>query len=46
MPQDYQTELRGITTTEREALTMVYALYKFKNYLLGNQFGCGHNQMS
>ncbi len=26
------------TTIEREALAMVYALHKFKHYLLGNQF--------
>jgi hypothetical protein len=25
-------------TTKREALTMVYALHKFKHYLLGNKF--------
>jgi hypothetical protein len=27
---------RNYTTTEREALAMVYALHKFKNYMLGN----------
>ncbi len=26
------------TITEREGLAMVYALHKFKHYLLGNQF--------
>jgi len=26
------------TTTEHEALTMVYALHKFQHYLLGNKF--------
>ncbi len=26
------------TTTEKQALVMVYALYKFKHYLLGNKF--------
>jgi hypothetical protein len=26
------------TTTEKKALVMVYALYKFKHYLLGNKF--------
>jgi hypothetical protein len=26
------------TTTKREALIMVYALHKFKHYLLGNKF--------
>ncbi len=29
---------RNYTTTEREALAMVYALQKIKHYLLGNQF--------
>ncbi len=29
---------RNYTITEREALAMVYALHKFKHYLLGNQF--------
>jgi hypothetical protein len=29
---------RNYTTTEREALAMVYALQKFKHYLLGNWF--------
>jgi hypothetical protein len=27
---------RNYTTTEREALAMIYALHKFKHYLLGN----------
>jgi hypothetical protein len=26
------------TTTKKEALVMVYALYKFRHYLLGNKF--------
>jgi hypothetical protein len=29
---------RNYTTIEREALAMVYALHKFRHYLLGNQF--------
>jgi hypothetical protein len=29
---------KNYTTTEREALTMVYALHKFRHYLLGNKF--------
>jgi hypothetical protein len=29
---------RNYTTIEREALAMVYALHKFKHYLLGNWF--------
>jgi hypothetical protein len=29
---------KNYTTTEREALAMVYALHKFRHYLLGNQF--------
>jgi hypothetical protein len=29
---------RNYTTTESEALTMVYALHKFKHYLLANWF--------
>jgi type IV secretory pathway VirB4 component len=29
---------KNYTTIEREALTMVYALHKFKNYLLGKKF--------
>jgi hypothetical protein len=29
---------KNYTTTKREALTMVYALHKFKHYLLGNKF--------
>jgi hypothetical protein len=29
---------RNYTITEREALTMVYALHKFKHYLLGKKF--------
>jgi hypothetical protein len=29
---------RNYTTTKREALTMVYALHKFRHYLLGNRF--------
>jgi hypothetical protein len=29
---------RNYTTTDREASTVVYALYKFKHYMLGNRF--------
>lgn len=29
---------RNYTTTEREALTMVYSLQKFRHYLLGGKF--------
>ncbi len=29
---------RNYTTTKIEALAMVYALHKFKHYLLGNKF--------
>jgi hypothetical protein len=29
---------RNYTTTRRKALAMVYALHKFKQYLLGNMF--------
>jgi hypothetical protein len=29
---------RNYTTIEREALTMVYVLHKFKHYLLSNMF--------
>jgi hypothetical protein len=29
---------KNYTTIERETLTMVYALHKFKRYLLGNRF--------
>jgi hypothetical protein len=29
---------RNYTTIEKEALAMVYALQKFKHYLVGNQF--------
>jgi len=29
---------RNYTTTKRKALTMVYALHKFKHYLLGKRF--------
>ena len=29
---------RNYTTTEREGLAMVYALHKFKHYLLGSHF--------
>jgi hypothetical protein len=29
---------KSYTTTKREALDMVYALHKFKHYLLGNWF--------
>jgi hypothetical protein len=29
---------RNYTTTEREALAMVYALNKYRHYLLGNKF--------
>jgi hypothetical protein len=29
---------KNYTTTEREALIMVYGLHKFKHYLLGNLF--------
>jgi hypothetical protein len=29
---------RNYTTTQREASTMVYALHKFRQYLLGNRF--------
>jgi hypothetical protein len=29
---------RNYTTTHKEALTMVYALQKFKHYMLGNKF--------
>ncbi len=29
---------KNYITTEREAFTMVYALHKFHNYLLGNKF--------
>jgi hypothetical protein len=29
---------RNYTTTKKEALVMVYALHKFRHYLLGNWF--------
>jgi hypothetical protein len=29
---------RNYTTTHRQALAMVYALHKFRHYLLGNMF--------
>jgi hypothetical protein len=29
---------QNYSTTKREALTMVYALHKFKHFLLGNKF--------
>jgi hypothetical protein len=29
---------RNYTIIEREALAMVYALHKFKHYILGNRF--------
>jgi hypothetical protein len=29
---------RNYTTIERETLALVYALHKFKHYLLGNRF--------
>jgi hypothetical protein len=29
---------RNYTITERESLAMVYALHKFRHYLLGNRF--------
>jgi hypothetical protein len=29
---------KNYTTTKREALPMVYALHKFRHYLLGNKF--------
>jgi hypothetical protein len=29
---------RNYTTTEREALAMVYALHKFKHYMLSSRF--------
>ncbi len=29
---------RNYTTTDRETLAMVYALHKFRHYLLGNRF--------
>ncbi len=29
---------RNYTTTEREDLVMVYALHKFRHYMLGNKF--------
>jgi hypothetical protein len=29
---------QNYTTIEREALAMVYALHKFRHYLLGNRF--------
>jgi hypothetical protein len=29
---------RNYTTIEKEALVMVYALHKFRHYLLGNRF--------
>ncbi len=29
---------RNYITTKREALDMVYALHKFRHYLLGNMF--------
>jgi hypothetical protein len=37
---------RNYTTIEREALAMVYALHKFKHYLLGNNFFCGSHGFS
>jgi hypothetical protein len=30
--------MKNHATTKREALTMVYALHKFKHYLLGDKF--------
>jgi len=29
---------KNYTTTQKEALAMVYALHKFRHYLLGNRF--------
>ncbi len=29
---------KNYTTTKKEGLAMVYALYKFRHYLLGNRF--------
>jgi hypothetical protein len=37
---------KNYTTTERLALTMVYALHKFKHYLLGNKFVLYINHMA
>jgi hypothetical protein len=36
------TKEQNYTTTEREGLEMVYALWKFRNYLLGSHFKCTH----
>jgi hypothetical protein len=37
---------RNYSITEREALDMVYALHKFKHYLLGNRFVFYVNHMA
>jgi hypothetical protein len=37
---------KNYTTTKRKALTMVYALHKFKHYLLGNEFVFYINHMA
>ncbi len=34
----FNKEKHNYTTIEREALTMVYAFYKFGHFLLGNKF--------
>jgi hypothetical protein len=34
----FNSTKKNYTTTQREALAMVYALHKFRHYLLGNMF--------
>jgi hypothetical protein len=36
--RNLSTSVMNYTTTEREGLTMVYALQKFRHYLLGGHF--------
>jgi len=37
---------QNYSTTEREALAMVFALYKFRHYLLGNKYVFYVNHMA
>jgi hypothetical protein len=34
----FNSTKRNYNTTKKKALTMVYALHKFRHYLLGNRF--------